>query len=167
MRYALYVAAASCALVLQITWLSRVHLAVIDLLLVVVMSVGFLHGPEEGAVVGAGVGLLEDIMQGTPLGLGMLSSVCVGFGAGLGQRSIDVENVWLPALAAAALTLLRNAVWIGTGHLAGLLNISLLEAAQVTALAACYNGIIAVPVFHGLRRLDGALVRLYERPRSL
>ncbi len=168
MRYALYLAAASCALVLQITWLSGPALgAAIDPLLVVVMSVGLLHGPEEGAVVGAGAGLLEDIMLGAPLGLGMLSGMCVGFGAGLGQQSIYVENMWLPGLAAAALTLVHQAVWLGTGHLVGLLNVSLPEVARLVVLAACYNGIVAVPVFHGLRRLDGALVRLYERPRSM
>ncbi len=168
MRYALYFVASAVSLVLQITWLSRLSVggAVVDPLLVVVMMVGLLHGPEEGALVGAGAGLLQDVMTGTPLGLGMLGGVCVGFCAGLGERSIYVENVWLPGLAAGVLTVLRSAVWIGAAHLVGLLSASLVDVARITALAACYNGCIAVPMFHGLRRLDGTLVRLYERPRS-
>jgi rod shape-determining protein MreD len=163
----MYALAASCALVLEITWLSHLGAGVpVDPLLVVVMSVGLLHGPEEGAVIGAGAGLLEDIMAGVPLGLGMLGGVAVGFCAGLGQRSINVDNVWLPGLAAAVLTLLRHAVWTGTAHVVGLLNAPLVEVAQVAVLAACYNGIVAVPVFHGFRRLDDALVKLYDRRRS-
>lgn len=169
MRYALYLAASAAALVLQITWLSRLGVggAVVDPLLVVVMTVGLLHGPEDGALVGAASGLLQDIMTGTPLGLGMLGGVCVGFGAGLGERSIYVEHVWLPGLAAGVLTLLRYAVWAGAAHLTGLLSVSPLDVARVAALAACYNGVVAVPLFHAFRRLDGALVRLYDRPRSM
>ncbi len=169
MRYALYFVASAASLVLQITWLSRAGLggAVADPLLIVVMVVGLLHGPEEGALVGAGAGLLQDVMTGTPLGLGMLAGVCVGFCAGLVERTIYLENVWLPGLAASALTLVRNAVWIGIAHLVGLLSASPLDVVRITALAACYNGIVAVPIFHGLRRLDAVLVRLYERPRSI
>jgi len=169
MRYALYFVASAAALVIQITWLSRLSPggAVVDPLLVIVMTVGLLHGPEEGALVGAGAGLLQDLMTGAPLGLGMLAGVCVGFCAGLGERSIYVENVWLPGLAAWVLTLVRNAVWIGAAHLAGLLTASPLDVARITLLAACYNGLVAVPIFQGLRRLDAALVQLYERPRSM
>jgi rod shape-determining protein MreD len=167
-RYAMYVIAAAVALVLQITWLDRVTPgAPVDPFLVIVMTVGLLHGPEEGALVGAGVGLLEDVMTGAPLGLGMLSALVVGFCAGLGERSMYVENIWLPAVAAAVLTCVRNVVWVGAAHLVGLLNTPVLDVARVTVLAACYNGVIAVPLFHGLRRLDEALVRLYERARTL
>jgi rod shape-determining protein MreD len=165
-RYALYLIAAAAALVLEITWLTwltRLDLgAPADLLLVVVMTVGLLHGPEEGAIAGAACGLLEDVMTGVPLGLGMLGGVAVGFCAGLAEQSIYVENMWLPAIAACALTLVRYAVWAGAAQLAGLLHAPPMQVARVAALAACYNGCIAIPIFHGLRRLDGALVRVHE-----
>lgn len=164
----MYAAAACAALVLQITWLSRLPFgAAVDPLLLIVVSVGLLHGPEEGAAVGAASGLLQDVMTGAPLGLGMLSLLGVGFCAGLGERSISVEYVWLPGLAAAVLTLLRTALWAGVAHLVGLLSASPLEVAWVGLLSACYNGIVAVPVFRGLRRFDRALVRLYERHRPV
>lgn len=166
-RSALYAAAAAVAVVLEVTWLERLRLgAPVDPLLVVIITVGLLRGPEGGALAGAGCGLLQDVMTGVPLGLGMLGGLAVGFCAGLAERSIYIENVWLPALSALVLTGLRNAVWLGAADLVGLLHPPLLDAVRVTALGACYNGCIAMPIFHGLRRLDGALARLYERPRS-
>lgn len=168
-RYALYALLGVTAIVLQTTWLGSVSLggAVVDPLLAIVLAVGLLHGPEEGALVGAGVGLLQDVMTGVPLGLGMLGNMVVGFCAGLGQRSIYVEDLWMPALAAAVMTVLRAIVWIGAAHLVGLLDVPFFEAVGVTAVAACYNGAVAVPIFHGFRRLDRALIRLYERSREL
>jgi len=105
------------------------------------------------------------VMTGSSLGLGMLANLCVGYVAGLGERSVYVENLWLPALAAAGLTVVRNAVWIGVGHLATLLAAPVEETLRLVGVAACYNAAIAVPIFHGLRRLDSVLVGLYERPR--
>jgi rod shape-determining protein MreD len=167
MRYALYAVLVAASLVLQVTWLGLASIggAVADPVLVIVMTVGLLHGSEEGMLVGAGAGLLQDVMTGSSLGLGMLANLCVGYVAGLGERSIYVENLWLPALAAACLTVVRNAVWIGAGHLAILLQAPPGETLRLVAAAACYNGGIAVPIFHGLRRLDSVLVGLYERPR--
>jgi len=160
MRYALYAGLVVASLVIQTTWLARVKIAgvVPDPLLIVVMAVGLLHGSEDGAVVGAGAGLLQDIVTGVPLGLGMLADLCVGFAAGLGGGLIYTENLWFPAAAAAALSALRTLVWAGTAHLVGLLQAPLVEVAQVGLLTACYNGVIAVPIFRGLVGLDRALL---------
>jgi rod shape-determining protein MreD len=165
-RFGGYAVLVSVALVLQTTWLTHLSVggAVADPLLLVVMVVGLLHGPEEGALAGAGVGLLQDIMTGVPLGLGMLGDLCTGFAAGIGQRTLYLESTWLPALGAAILSVLRSIVWIGAAHLVGLVSPSPLHLLRVLVLTACYNGVIAVPIFRGLRRLDSALVRLSERP---
>lgn len=153
------------AAVVQTAWLTRASVAgaVADPLLSVVMVIGFLHGAEAGALAGAAVGLVQDLVTGVPLGLGMLGNLSVGFLAGLGERTLYFENLWLPALAALLLTVVRSAVWMGAAHLVGLLNAPPAELAGVTLLTACYNGAIAVPIFHGLRRLDRALIRLAER----
>ncbi|HXX40143.1 MAG TPA: rod shape-determining protein MreD [bacterium] len=166
-RLAVYGILAVVSLALEVTWLSVIRPggAVLDPLLILVVSAGLLRGPEEGAVVGAAAGLLQDVATGVPLGLGMLGNLCAGFSAGLGEGRIYLENVWLPGIAAFAMTMVRNAVWIGAGHLVSLVNVSPGEALRVTALAACYNGVIAIPIFQWLRRLDGMLQRLSERPR--
>ncbi len=166
-RYAVYLLLVTALLALQTTWLAGAGIggAVPDPLIILIMIVGLFHGPEEGAVFGAGAGLLEDVVTGAPLGLGMLADLCVGFAAGLGVRIIYMENVWLPLLGAAALTGLRVIVWVGAAHLVGLLQPPLLEVLRVALLGACYNGLVAFPLYHGLRSLDRALVRFREESR--
>jgi len=166
-RYAAYLLLVAAGLVLEMTWLPRATIAgaAPDPLVIFVMVVGLLHGSEEGALVGAGVGLLQDIVTGVPLGLGMLADLMVGFAAGLGERVIYIESAWLPAVSATALSGFRAGVWALAAHLVGLLGGPMLEVVRVVVATACYNGIIAVPIFHGLRSLEGALVRLHEESR--
>lgn len=166
-RYLAYLLFVGVVLGLEMTWLARASIAgaTPDPLLIFVMTVGLLRGSEEGALVGAGVGLLQDITTGVPLGLGMLADMCVGFAAGLGERFIYMESHWLPVIAALALSGVRAAVWALAAHLVGLLQGPLPEVGRQIVAAACYNGIIAVPIFHGLRSLDRALIRIREESR--
>ena len=166
-RYGAYLGLVAVGLALETTWLARAAIAgaAPDPLLIFVMAVGLLHGSEEGALVGAGVGLLEDIATGVPLGLGMLADLCVGFAAGLGERFIYMESTWLPVVGATALSGLRAGVWALAAHLVGLLGGTIPEVVRVVIATACYNGIIAIPIFHGLRYLDGALARFHGESR--
>ena len=167
MRFLIYAVLAAAGTVVQSAWLVYLPLfgGIADPLLPIIMTVGLLHGSEEGAVVGAGVGLIHDVMSGSPLGLGMAAGVCAGFAAGLGEGSLSLESVWLPAVGGAVLTLLAGAVTLTGVHLMALTVAPLPEAARAVLGSACYNGVIAVPIFQGLRRLDLAAVRLYERSR--
>jgi rod shape-determining protein MreD len=168
MCFVVYAVAAAAGAVVQTAWLVYLPLwgGVADPLLPVIMTVGLLHGSEEGALAGAGIGLLHDIMSGSPLGLGMAAGATAGFAAGLGERSLSLESVWLPALGGAALTFVSGAVSVGGAHLLGVAPAPLGQAARVLAGSACYNGVIAVPIFHGLRRLDTAAVGPYGRSRQ-
>jgi rod shape-determining protein MreD len=165
MRFVVYGVFAAAGSVVQTAWLTYLPLwgGIADPLLPVIMTVGLLHGSEEGALVGAGVGLLHDIMSGAPLGLGMAAGVCAGFAAGLGERNVSLDAVWLPAAGGAALTLLAAAVTVTGTRLIGLGHAPLGAVLRATVGSACYNGLIAVPIFHGLRRLDTAVVALYGR----
>ncbi len=165
MRFVIYAVCAAAGTVLQTAWLTYLPLfgGIADPLLPIVMTVGLLHGSEEGAVVGAGIGLFHDVMSGSPLGLGMAAGVCVGFAAGLGEGSLSLESAWLPAVGGALLTVLAGAVTLVGAHLVGVAPQPMSDAARAVLGSACYNGVIVVPIFHGLRRLDTAVVRLYER----
>ena len=166
-RYAAYATLVAVLLIVQIVWLDRVTIggAAPNPLVILVMAVGLLHGSEEGALVGAGVGFLQDVVAGGPLGLGMLAELSVGFAAGLGEHVIYVENIWLPVLGAVTLSALHTAVWAAAAHLVGMLQAPILEVIRVGALGACYNGFIAVPIFRALRYIDLALVRDHEDSR--
>jgi rod shape-determining protein MreD len=165
-RTAAYAGLAAAAAVLQTTWLAdfRPEGAGVDPLLLVVMSVALTRGAEAGMVVGAGAGLLQDVMNGVPIGLGVAANVCAGFCAGLGEGRLYLEDRWLPAVAAFVVTIVRNAVWLGLGHLIGLVSVAPFGAARMVLLSACYNGLVAVPVFYWFRRLDRTLERLSRRP---
>ena len=164
-RAATYVALAAAAAVLQATWLAdfRPGGASLDPLLLVVMSVGLAHGSGEGAVLGAGAGLMQDVMNGVPVGLGIAANVCAGFCAGLGEGRLYLENLWLPAVAAFVVTVARNAVWVGLGHMVGLVTVAPPAVARMVVLSACYNGVAAIPVFYWFRRLDRTLAELSRR----
>ena len=166
-RYGAYLLLVAVGLVLEMTWLGRATIVGVapDPLVIFVMVVGLIHGSEEGALVGAGVGLLQDIVTGVPLGLGMLADQVVGFVAGLGGGVVYIESVWMPAVSAAALTSLRVGVYALAAHLVGLLGGPLLEVVRVDVVSACYNAVIAIPIYHGLRSLDRALVRFHEDSR--
>jgi rod shape-determining protein MreD len=168
MRFVVYAVLAAAGTVVQTAWLTYLPLGggIADPLLPLIMTVGLLHGSEEGAVVGAGLGLLHDVMSGAPLGLGMVAGVCVGFAAGIGERSLSLDSAWLPALAGAALTVLAGGVTMIAAHLVGLTQAPLPDGARAVLGSACYNGVIAAPIFHGLRRLDAAIIGLYERSRT-
>lgn len=165
MRFVLYAVLAAAGTVVQTAWLTYLPLGggIADPLIPIIMTIGLLHGSEEGAAVGAGLGLLHDVMSGSPLGLGMVAGACVGFAAGLGERSLSLESAWLPALGGAALSVLAAGVSMTAAHLVGLAQAPLSDAVRAVLGSACYNGLIAVPIFHGLRRLDAAVVELYER----
>ena len=167
MRFAVYGMLAAAGAVVQSAWLTYLPLGggIADPLLPIIMTVGLLHGSEEGALVGGGIGLLHDLMSGSPLGLGMAAGVCAGFVAGLGEGSLSLDSVWLPAVGGALLTMVAGGVSLIGTHLVGLGAAPLSDAVRAVLGSACYNGAIAVPIFHGLRRLDTAVVRLYERSR--
>lgn len=165
MRFVVYAVCAAAGTVLQTSWLVYLPLwgGIADPLLPIILTVGLLHGSEDGALVGAGIGLLHDIMSGSPLGLGMAAGACVGFAAGLGERSLSLDSTWLPAVGGAVLTMLSAIVMLIGTHLIGLSHVSAGEFARATLGSACYNAIIAVPIFHGLRRLDTAVAAAYGR----
>ncbi|HLW47626.1 MAG TPA: rod shape-determining protein MreD [bacterium] len=165
MRYVVYAVCAAAGTVVQTAWLTFLPLGggIADPLVPIIMTVGLLHGSEDGALVGAGIGLMHDVMSGSPLGLGMAAGATAGFAAGLGERSLSLESVWLPAVGGAVLTVLTAAVVVTGTHLIGLNHASAAQSARATLGSACYNAVIAVPIFHVLRRLDAAVVDLYGR----
>lgn len=149
------------AALIQSAWLVRMPIAgaVIDPLLVLAVATGILRGAESGAVVGLAGGLLQDLLGGGPLGMHGLSKLAVGFGSGLFERSIYIENPFLPAFAAFAGTLLGMALLNIIGVVTGLGPVSLLEVVPRVLVQAVLNSAIAPPLFRGIRALNVRLER--------
>lgn len=151
----------AAAALVQTAWLVRVPIAgaVFDPLLVLAVAVGILRGAEHGAVVGLVGGLLQDLLSGGPLGVNGLSKLVVGFGSGLYERSIYIENPFLPAVTAFAGTLLGEALLSIVGVVTGLGVFAWSEAIPRTFVQAVMNSAIAPPLFRGVRVLDLRLER--------
>ncbi len=163
MRRALaYAGAVALAGVVHAAWLVRLRVAgaAPDPLLALAVGVGVLQGAERGAVVGAAAGLLQDLLSGGgPLGVYGLSKLVVGFGSGLFERSIYLDNPLLPAVATAAGTVVSEVVLLAVAAVIGLaLGPWPTELARIAAQVVL-NSALAPAVFRGIRILEGRVRR--------
>jgi rod shape-determining protein MreD len=79
----------------------RVFGVAADILLLVAVAGGISGGPESGALLGFGVGILADCFLQTPFGLSALSYCLVGWGVGSFQTRILHATWWIPVVTAA------------------------------------------------------------------
>lgn len=160
-RTLIYAGVLAAAALVQTGWLPRLAIAgaVADPLLVLAVATGILRGAESGAVAGLVGGLLQDLLSGGPLGVNGLSKLVVGFGSGLFERSIYIENPFLPAVAAFAGTLLGETLVNVVVAVTGLGTVAWPEALPRIVVAAALNGAIAPLLFRGLRAVDVRIER--------
>jgi rod shape-determining protein MreD len=121
-----------------------------DLALLLAICAGMTGGPEAGALVGFGVGLLADLaMATTPIGLTALSWCLVGFGVGLLRANVTLDNrsalpvVAVVATLAGIVAFLLIGGLVGQSQLSGFSHRYLIRAAAVEAL---WNALLALPV---------------------
>ncbi len=69
-----------------------------DILLVIVIIMGFLLREKKGAITGLGGGLFQDLLFGHTLGFFALSKMLMGFGAGLVGKEIYRDNLFAPVI---------------------------------------------------------------------
>lgn len=81
-----------------------------NLLQAVVVTFGLLFGPEVGAASGALAGILRDVAFGKYIGLSVISLGLVGWLAGLAERRVFKDNLFLPILAGFLATLIAESI---------------------------------------------------------
>jgi len=91
----------------------------IDLWIVLAVAGGLATGPDRGAAIGFICGLLFDLTQNGPIGLGALIFTTAGFLVGSVQRSMVGPSRWLTVLAAVATTLAAVLSYVAIGVLLG------------------------------------------------
>jgi rod shape-determining protein MreD len=121
-----------------------------DLSLLLAICAGMTGGPEAGALVGFGVGLLADLaLATTPIGLTALSWCLVGFGVGLLRANVTLDHRSALAVVAFVATLtgivafLVIGALVGQSQLSGLSHGYLLRAGLIESL---WNALLAIPV---------------------
>lgn len=79
-----------------------------DLVLMVVMSYGLLKGPIYGMTLGFIGGFVTDFIGGGILGVNALSKMIIGLLCGVLEKTIFKDNLLVPAVAAAIVTVLQD-----------------------------------------------------------
>jgi rod shape-determining protein MreD len=130
----------------------RLFDALPELVLLVVVAVALMEGPEMAAIVGFAGGLLQDMATTyTPLGISALSFVIVGFAVGVAHGYVIRPGRLLgPALAAAA-TFAALILSIIVGGLVGQEFLVSGYQVRVAVMASCYSA-AAFPVVLPLTR---------------
>lgn len=99
------------------------HLAIAgaqpDLVLILVVLVGFSEGSAWSSLYGFGGGVVQDILGGQVVGLSAFSKAIVGFASGLVERTIFVENVLLPMGAIFVASIVNDFSYAGFNFLLG------------------------------------------------
>jgi rod shape-determining protein MreD len=112
------------ALVVQVSVFARLGLpgAVPDLMLLVVIGLALVYGPQGGCLVGFGAGLLADLAPPSDHAVGRYALVlCVlGYAAGLLRpESGQIRSVLTPLLVVAAAAFTATLLYAGVGALVG------------------------------------------------
>lgn len=79
-----------------------------DILLVIVIIMGFLLREKKGALIGLGGGLLQDFLFGHGLGFFALTKMLLGYGAGLVGREIYRDKLTGPVIIVFTGTILHE-----------------------------------------------------------
>lgn len=152
------------------TWLPRLRLALLILVVVVLQTTAFSSGlrvfgvmpdlglvltvavacslgADRGAVFGFVTGLAVDLFLSTPLGLSALTFALVGYGAGIVQGGLLRPSRWAPPIMGALAGVAGGALFVGIAAVAGREELLSLDSARVILVAGIYDAAIAFVVF--------------------
>jgi rod shape-determining protein MreD len=127
----------------------RLHGVCPDLMLLLAVCAGLVGGPEQGALVGFGAGLLTDLfLQTTPLGLSALAYCLIGFAVGA-LRGGMLREGWLTApIVAFGASAAGVVVFVVAGVMVGQAQLTQsgpAVLATTAALVGFMNALLAVP----------------------
>jgi rod shape-determining protein MreD len=94
------------AVAIQATWLAHLpgHVTP-DLVLIMVVSLGLLRGPDQGLVFGILAGFFMDLLSGGIIGVQALTKMALGFTSGFMEKTIFKDNILIPAITVFVATL--------------------------------------------------------------
>ncbi len=114
-----------------------------ELLALVAVLAGFLAGPERGATIAFGAGLVWDIWLPTPLGLAAIAFATVAFAVGSVESGLFHDSrVQISALAFVG-TFATVVFYALLGEVVGQRGLVDFELLRVAAIAATLNALIA------------------------
>jgi len=115
LRFSVFILLLAAALLLQTTVLDFISIYGVkpDLIMLLVIFNGFLLGTREGAFFGFAGGLLEDLFNGSYIGINALAKMAAGYLAGSFGAGFYKENTSI----AAGVTFFSTAAALAVNHL--------------------------------------------------
>lgn len=157
MRLLILSLAVILAVVLQATWLAGLHFpwqVTPDLVLIMVIAIGLLRGPDEGLIFGLAAGFFVDLLSGGIIGIQAVTKMAAGFSIGLLEKTIFKDNLVLPTLAVFGATVVLETFHIimyqafnANYHLS-------LTFFTLILPMALYNAVLTPPLYFGVLKLD-------------
>ncbi|GHV18713.1 hypothetical protein FACS189425_08040 [Clostridia bacterium] len=148
MRIVFYVLTTTILATLQTTWLS------VALLLVFVVAIGMLRGKREGAILGAAVGILCDIMSPRIIGINAILYMYIGYFTGVlcgdffrHKRIVVLLFVIAAELAYSLLYYFFSFFIWGEMHIGFALS-------KIILPELAYTAVIAIPLYVLLEKID-------------
>lgn len=121
-KYFVLLILAVLALILQTTLFHELALAGAkpDLVLILIIFMAIICGPQKGGITGFLLGLLEDLYLGRFIGMNCLSKGLTGITAGLLTLGAFSENLLVPIITVFLGTLLNGFIYFFLGMLLGM-----------------------------------------------
>lgn len=147
-------------LALQSTVLARMTLlgVIPQLVLVVVVSLGYVEGERVGAAAGFAGGLMQDLLLPQSIvGLTAFVYTLIGYGVGVLRQYTQVESVWTPVFAVTLASAVAEISYATLAVLLGQEWVSLTYTGKVIGLIVLYNTLLTPFVFPLVKKVASRL----------
>lgn len=150
MRYVFLFFAVLLGLVFQSTYLEGLKVMGLkpDLVMLLVLFYAVQQGPRKGLLFGLIAGLLQDLFAAKFIGLNALIKAVIGLSAGLLEKRVYKENVFVPAFLSIFSTFFQEASYIVLRQLAGYLIHADIPFIKSVSILALYNFTLAVAGYY-------------------
>ena len=125
-----------------------------DIVLLVPIAVGIVHGPERGAFAGFVAGFAVDLLVQTPFGLFALSYLLTGYLVGALQSGVLRATWWLPVLAAFTASLVGVVLFVLTATVVGVEGLLEADLIRIALAVAILNSVLILPALRVARWLE-------------
>ena len=122
-----------------------------DVLLLLAIAAGVTGGPERGAAVAFGCGLLADCFLQTPFGLSGLVFALVGYGVGTFQTGVLHAAWWIPPVTASVASAIGVVGYVGLGVVVGQDQLLSMRALEVAGVVAVLHALLAPVAVRAMR----------------
>ena len=141
-------------LVLQTTLVADLPMFTVraDLVLLVAIAAGIVHGRDRGAVVGFIVGFGYDLLVSqTPLGLYALTYCLVAYAVGTLQQSVLRASWWIPVASAFGASVAGVALFAILGTVLGQDGMVNERLGRIALIVAIVNALLILPALRVVR----------------